>query len=121
MAPLPLAGFKVPPQPLDGAFLFNMVVTGGYRSCGSGHVNRLGSRYEGDGEFRDLLKSKIKSGEVSEDQIRLLLGLSMDFHRHTSVPPGTHALVKKAGEWMGEYFWFPALEKDWPPEEAISK
>ena len=60
----------------------------------------------------------IESGEVTEDQVRLLLSLSMSFHGHASVPPGTHALENKADEWMGECFWFPALERDWPHELA---
>ena len=106
---------------MRGAFLFNTILTGGYKACGSGYLNRFCSRYEDDGAFRDLVQGKMRAGEVSADQVRLLLGLSMNFHRHASVPPGTHALVKKAGEWMGEHFWPPESEEAWPPERPEAR
>ncbi|MCK6480279.1 MAG: hypothetical protein L6R43_09040 [Planctomycetes bacterium] len=108
-------------QHMDGAFLLNTVISGGYRSCGSSYRNRFSARYEEDEAFRSLVKGKIATGETTPEQVRLLLSLPLSFHRISSVPSGTHALVKKAGEWMGEYFWYPELEKDWPPEEATSK
>ena len=104
-----------------GLYGLNTPVSGGVIACGSEYRSRFASWYEEDESARVLVASKVASGEVTADEVRRLFGLPRQYRRVASVPPGTHALVRKAGEWMGESLWYMTDERQWPPEAPVAK
>jgi hypothetical protein len=107
---------------MDGILGFNSLICGGHRICGSPYWNPFGRRYNEDEAFRALVKGKVRAGEVTADEVRFLLG-----HRYPPmmsripVPPGTHALVRKAETWLGEPLWSQYGPEYWPPESPAAR
>lgn len=114
----PLGSGKV-----EGIFGVNTPVSGGVKFSGVAVPNDFARAYEDSEEFRTRIQEKIESREVTREEVRRLIGLpaysNALYHRLRTVPPGTHALVRRAREWLGEDLWPPPTEhRPWPPEAA---
>ena len=101
---------------LGGAFGVNTLLSGGWISCGWYYPSEFGRRFEDDGAFRGRIGERVRAGDVTADQVRLLLSLPGNIHRVGTVPPGTHALLARAGAWLGRPLWYGSPEFAWPPE-----
>lgn len=111
-----------------GAFVVNTIITNGYRACGFRLPNSLVRECNGSDSTLALVRGKLESGETTREELIRICSIPESPHRARTVPPGTHALVRKANGWMDvkngvrtglpEPLWFPETpDRPWPPEE----
>ncbi len=80
--------------------------------------NAFARRYEESASFRDEVKERTRTGEATREEIRRLIALDRWPSRSRPLPKGTHALLLRAGAWLGEPVWPEIREEEWPPESG---